>query len=52
MVLSGKDLTAYRNEDVLFQGLSFCLFPQQLMTITGPKWDWEIYITQNHCWAI
>ncbi|MGF7157096.1 heme ABC exporter ATP-binding protein CcmA [Bartonella heixiaziensis] len=37
MVLSGKDLAAYRNETILFQGLSFCLFPQQLMTITGPN---------------
>ncbi len=37
MVLSGKDLAAYRNAEVLFQGLSFCLFPQQLMTITGPN---------------
>ncbi|MBB5073876.1 heme exporter protein A [Bartonella callosciuri] len=37
MVLSGEDLAAYRNEKVLFQGLSFCLFPQQLMTITGPN---------------
>ncbi|KEC56179.1 heme ABC exporter ATP-binding protein CcmA [Bartonella koehlerae] len=37
MVLSGKDLAAYRNENVLFQGISFCLFPQQLMTITGPN---------------
>ncbi|WP_019220798.1 heme ABC exporter ATP-binding protein CcmA [Bartonella senegalensis] len=37
MVLLGKDLAAHRNEDVLFQGLSFCLFPQQLMTITGPN---------------
>ncbi|MBX4335376.1 heme ABC exporter ATP-binding protein CcmA [Bartonella raoultii] len=37
MVLSGKDLTAYRNEEILFQGLSFCLFPQQLMIITGPN---------------
>ncbi|EJF79344.1 Cytochrome c biogenesis ATP-binding export protein CcmA [Candidatus Bartonella washoeensis] len=37
MVLSGKNLAAYRNEKVLFQGLSFCLFPKQLMTITGPN---------------
>ncbi|WP_139412679.1 heme ABC exporter ATP-binding protein CcmA [Bartonella mastomydis] len=37
MVLSGKDLAAYRNGDILFKGLSFCLFPQQLMTITGPN---------------
>ncbi|WP_455476006.1 heme ABC exporter ATP-binding protein CcmA [Bartonella sp. B17] len=35
MVLSGRDLAAQRNEKILFQGLSFCLFPQQLMTITG-----------------
>ncbi|EJF85511.1 heme ABC exporter ATP-binding protein CcmA [Bartonella rattimassiliensis] len=37
MVLSGKDLAAYRNEEILFKDLSFCLFPQQLMTITGPN---------------
>ncbi|WP_455480832.1 heme ABC exporter ATP-binding protein CcmA [Bartonella sp. B12(2025)] len=37
MMLSGKDLAAHRNEEILFQGLSFCLFPQQLMTITGPN---------------
>ncbi|WP_455477127.1 heme ABC exporter ATP-binding protein CcmA [Bartonella sp. B41] len=35
MVLSGKDLAIYRNKKILFQGLSFCLFPKQLMTITG-----------------
>ncbi|WP_336293671.1 heme ABC exporter ATP-binding protein CcmA [Bartonella sp. CB169] len=35
MILSGKALAAYRNEEILFQDLSFCLFPQQLMTITG-----------------
>ncbi|WP_336278776.1 heme ABC exporter ATP-binding protein CcmA [Bartonella sp. CB175] len=35
MLLLGKDITAQRNEEVLFQGLSFCLLPQQLMTITG-----------------
>ncbi|WP_455478812.1 heme ABC exporter ATP-binding protein CcmA [Bartonella sp. B10] len=35
MVLSGKDLAAHRNEEILFQDLSFCLFPHQLMTITG-----------------
>ncbi|WP_273753865.1 heme ABC exporter ATP-binding protein CcmA [Bartonella sp. MM73XJBT.G] len=37
MVLSGKDLAAYRNGEILFKDLSFCLFPQQLMTITGPN---------------
>ncbi|WP_375656399.1 heme ABC exporter ATP-binding protein CcmA [Bartonella sp. CM120XJJH] len=37
MMLSGKDLAAYRNEEILFKGLSFCLFSQQLMTITGPN---------------
>ncbi|EJF79733.1 heme ABC exporter ATP-binding protein CcmA [Bartonella doshiae] len=37
MVLFGKDLAAYRNEKILFQGLSFCLFPRQFMTITGPN---------------
>ncbi|WP_317992630.1 heme ABC exporter ATP-binding protein CcmA [Bartonella gliris] len=37
MVLSGKDLAAHRNKTVLFQGLSFCLCPQQFMTITGPN---------------
>ncbi|WP_455479499.1 heme ABC exporter ATP-binding protein CcmA [Bartonella sp. B23] len=37
MMLSGKNLAAHRNEEILFQGLSFCLFPQQLMTITGPN---------------
>ncbi|EJF74489.1 heme ABC exporter ATP-binding protein CcmA [Bartonella alsatica] len=37
MVLMGRNLAAYRNEEVLFQGLSFCLFPKQLMTITGPN---------------
>ncbi|WP_375639530.1 heme ABC exporter ATP-binding protein CcmA [Bartonella sp. MM55XZML] len=37
MVLSGKDLAAYRNEEILFKDLSFRLFPQQLMTITGPN---------------
>ncbi|WP_042995269.1 heme ABC exporter ATP-binding protein CcmA [Bartonella quintana] len=37
MVLSGKDLAAHRKEEILFQGLSFCLFPHQLMTITGPN---------------
>ncbi|WP_273717504.1 MULTISPECIES: heme ABC exporter ATP-binding protein CcmA [Bartonella] len=37
MVLSGKDLAAYRNEEILFKGLSFRLFPQQLITITGPN---------------
>lgn len=37
MVLSGIDLAAHRNEEVLFQNLSFCLLPQQLMTITGPN---------------
>ncbi|EJF98110.1 cytochrome c biogenesis ATP-binding export protein CcmA [Bartonella vinsonii subsp. arupensis Pm136co] len=37
MVLSGENLAACRNEEVLFQELSFCLFPHQLMTITGPN---------------
>ncbi|WP_254473542.1 heme ABC exporter ATP-binding protein CcmA [Bartonella sp. B1098] len=37
MVLSGKDLAAYRNEEILFKDLSFRLFPRQLMTITGPN---------------
>ncbi|KEG15771.1 heme ABC exporter ATP-binding protein CcmA [Bartonella bacilliformis] len=37
MMLLGKNLTAYRNEKILFQGLSFCLSTQQLMTITGPN---------------
>ncbi|AQX27420.1 heme ABC exporter ATP-binding protein CcmA [Bartonella sp. Raccoon60] len=37
MMLSGKNLTAHRNEKTLFQGLSFCLSTQQLMTITGPN---------------
>ncbi|WP_019223187.1 heme ABC exporter ATP-binding protein CcmA [Bartonella rattaustraliani] len=37
MVLSGKNLAAHRNERILFQNLSFRLFPQQLMTITGPN---------------
>ncbi|WP_142416241.1 heme ABC exporter ATP-binding protein CcmA [Bartonella massiliensis] len=37
MVLLGKNLAAYRNEEILFKNLSFCLFPQQLMTITGPN---------------
>lgn len=37
MMLSGKNLAAHRNEEILFQGLSFCLFPKQLMTITGPN---------------
>lgn len=37
MMLSGKDLAAYRNEEILFKDLSFRLFPQQLMTITGPN---------------
>ncbi|WP_034987203.1 heme ABC exporter ATP-binding protein CcmA [Bartonella florencae] len=37
MVLSGTDLAAHRNEEILFQGFSFCLFPQQLMTIMGPN---------------
>lgn len=37
MVLSGKNLAAHRNEKILFQDLSFRLFPQQLMTITGPN---------------
>ncbi|EJF91884.1 heme ABC exporter ATP-binding protein CcmA [Bartonella melophagi] len=37
MVLLGKNLAARRNEEILFQGLSFCLLPQQLMTITGPN---------------
>ncbi|MET3559624.1 heme exporter protein A [Bartonella japonica] len=37
MVLLGKNLAAHRNEKVLFQDLSFRLFPQQLMTITGPN---------------
>ncbi|GAA4658947.1 heme ABC exporter ATP-binding protein CcmA [Bartonella pachyuromydis] len=37
MVLSGIDLAAHRNEEILFQGLSFCLLPQQLMTVTGPN---------------
>ncbi|WP_455474236.1 heme ABC exporter ATP-binding protein CcmA [Bartonella sp. B30(2025)] len=35
MVLSGRNLAAHRDEKILFQGLSFCLFSQQLMTITG-----------------
>ncbi|WP_336287695.1 MULTISPECIES: heme ABC exporter ATP-binding protein CcmA [unclassified Bartonella] len=35
MILLGKNLAAQRGEEILFQGLSFCLFPQQLMTITG-----------------
>ncbi|UNE54342.1 heme ABC exporter ATP-binding protein CcmA [Bartonella machadoae] len=37
MVLSGKDLAAHRNHEVLFEDLSFCLFPQQLMIVTGPN---------------
>ncbi|WP_208435587.1 heme ABC exporter ATP-binding protein CcmA [Bartonella phoceensis] len=37
MMLSGENLAAHRNAEVLFQGLSFCLLPQQLMTITGPN---------------
>ncbi|WP_102829865.1 heme ABC exporter ATP-binding protein CcmA [Bartonella bovis] len=37
MVLLGKNLAAHRNKEILFQGLSFCLLPQQLMTITGPN---------------
>ncbi|MCZ2203420.1 heme ABC exporter ATP-binding protein CcmA [Bartonella sp. A05] len=37
MILSGKNLTVHRNEKILFQDLSFCLLPQQLMTITGPN---------------
>ncbi|WP_175869384.1 heme ABC exporter ATP-binding protein CcmA [Bartonella gabonensis] len=37
MVLSGKGLAAYRNGEILFKDLSFRLFPQQLMTITGPN---------------
>ncbi|MBB4075993.1 heme exporter protein A [Bartonella fuyuanensis] len=37
MVLLGKNLAAYRNEEILFKGLSFRLFPQQLMTIIGPN---------------
>ncbi|WP_375617256.1 heme ABC exporter ATP-binding protein CcmA, partial [Bartonella sp. AP58NXGY] len=37
MMLSGKDLAAYRNGEILFKDLSFRLFPQQLMTITGPN---------------
>ncbi|MET3588957.1 heme exporter protein A [Bartonella silvatica] len=37
MVLLGKNLAAHRNEKILFQGLSFCLFSQQLMTVTGPN---------------
>lgn len=37
MMLSGKDLAACRNEETLFKNLSFRLFPQQLMTITGPN---------------
>ncbi|WP_455482068.1 heme ABC exporter ATP-binding protein CcmA [Bartonella sp. B35(2025)] len=35
MVLLGKDLAAHRNEEILFQSISFCLFSKQLMTITG-----------------
>ncbi|WP_208440772.1 heme ABC exporter ATP-binding protein CcmA [Bartonella raoultii] len=37
MVLSGIDLAAHRNEEILFQDLSFSLIPQQIMTITGPN---------------
>ncbi|WP_332065317.1 heme ABC exporter ATP-binding protein CcmA [Bartonella sp. CB189] len=37
MLLLGKDIAAQRNEKILFQSLSFCLFSQQLMTIIGPN---------------
>lgn len=35
MILSGKNLTAHRNERILFQDLSFRLLAQQFMMITG-----------------
>ncbi|ALE03368.1 heme ABC exporter ATP-binding protein CcmA [Bartonella ancashensis] len=37
MMLLGKNLTAYRDEKILFQNLSFCLSTQQLMIVTGPN---------------